>query len=706
VIRPCLGLVVSVGWGAGLALTPLSAPGQTADPDGERSAWHFRRSVGLTSAGSGPTPSFAALPLPPDVGARCQPQLEDARLVAADGHEVPYVVDRVVERERQTAVRGRLVDTRTERKQRTVWMVDLGEPRDFDDITLEIHEQDFVKRILVEASDDAQSWRTLRPDAGVFDRPWNVRVHHTSIAFPERTRARYLRLSADDRRSKPVVVTGVTVWTRRRLPAEAWERPVELKPAGSGGGVSRYLLELPPSFPLERLELASDDPAFSRRVVLYEVHGTEGQGEKAALGEALLYRLQIEDEALSGESRVLPVRRGHSGELVLEIHDGDSPPLRNLRVLASAPATRLLFPAFSGPLTLYYANEATRAPAYDLETLKGRIGLAPLYAPAALGPEVENPRYQKPPPLPFAASRGAPLEVARWRATRLFAVSGHEDLYSLTLAGEDLGLLRDDLGDVRIVDEEGRQVPYVLEPMASEARVTLALTKEPGATSERRAVTRWRLAVTSTSGTALPLPFAAIELRFGDVFFARPARLLTAPGSGGGGVERAVFSGTLAAPTRRPAARPGGDGPGFGGATDPEPIVLVLDGARQGVFFLDINEGDNVPLTLLQCRGVVRVPRLAFKASPGSYRILLGNGGAGGPRYDIATLRHEILAYSALPLQAAGSVPNPAFRRRARDYLQDAPPALVLWGTLLAAVAALLFLTARILRQPADPTAP
>jgi hypothetical protein len=704
VIRPRLGWVVSAVWGAALALAPLAARGQTADPDGERSAWRFRRGVGPTSAGSGPTPSFAALPLPPDVGARCQPQLEDVRLVAADGHEVPYVVDRVVEREMQTAVRGRLVDTRTERKLRTVWVVDLGEPRDFDEINLEIHEQDFVKRVLVEASDEAQSWRTLRTDVGVFDRPWSVRVHHTSIGFPERMRARYLRLSADDRRSRPVVVTGVTVSNRRRLPAEAWERPVELRPAGSGGGVSRYALGLPPSFPLERLELVSDDPAFSRRVVLYEVHGPEGQGAKTVLGEALLYRLLIEDEALSGESRVLPVRRGHSGDLVLQIYDGDSPPLRNLRALASAPATRLLFPALSGPLTLYYANEATRAPAYDLETLKGRIGLAPRYALAELGPEVENPRYQKPPPLPFAAPRGAPLEVARWRATRPFTVSDHEDLYTLTLAGEDLGVLRDDLGDIRIVDEEGRQVPYVLEPVASEARVTLAFTKEPGATSERQPVTRWRLAVTTTSGAALPLPFAALQLGFREAFFTRPARLLTPPGSGEGGAERVVFRGTLAAPARGPGVPPG-DGLGSGGAAE-APIVLALDGARQAVFFLEINEGDNVPLTLLQCRGVVRVPRLAFKASPGAFRILLGNGGAGAPRYDIATLRQEILAYSALPLEAAETVPNPAFRRRARDYLQDAPPTLLLWGTLLAAVAALLFLTLRILRQPPDPSAP
>jgi hypothetical protein len=703
-IRPRLAAVKTAGFGAALALASLPALGQTADPDRERSAWHFRRSVGLTWPESAPTPSLAALPLPPEVGARCQPQLEDVRLLAADGHEVPYVVDRVVEREMQTAVRGRLVDTRTERKQRTAWVVDLGEPRDFDEIDLEIGEQDFVKRVLVEASDEAQSWRTLRADAGVFDRPWNVRVHHTSIGFPERIQARYLRVSADDRRSKPVVVTGVTVLNRRRLPAEAWERPVELRPAGSGMGVSRYVLGLPPSFPLERLELVADDPAFSRRVVLYEVQGAEGQGVKTVLGDAILYRLQVEDEALSGESRVLPVRRGHSGDLVLEVHDGDSPPLRNLRAVASAPATRLLFPALSGPLTLYYANEATRAPAYDLETLKGRIALAPLYALATVGSEVENPRYQKPPPLPFAAPRGAPLEVARWRATRPFTVSGHEDLYTLTLAGEDLGLLRDDLGDVRLVDDEGRQVPYVLEPAASEARVSLAFTKEPGASSDRQPVTRWRLALATTSGAARPVPFAALQLGFHDAFFARPARLVTPPVSGGGGAERVVFNGTLAAPARRPGA-PRREAVGTGGATD-APIVLPLDGSRQAMFFLEINEGDNVPLTLLQCRGVVRVPRLAFKASPGSYRILLGNGEAGAPRYDIATLRQEILAYSALPLEAAGTVPNPAFRRRARDYLQDAPPTLLLWGTLLVAMAALLFLTLRILRQPPDPSAP
>jgi hypothetical protein len=97
---------------------------------------------------------------------------------------------------------------------------------------------------------------------------------------------------------------------------------------------------------------------------------------------------------------------------------------------------------------------------------------------------------------------------------------------------------------------------------------------------------------------------------------------------------------------------------------------------------------------------VVRVPRLTFKAAPGAYRILLGNRDATAPRYDLASLRQEVLSYSSVGVNAAPLEANAAYRRFAGDYFSDAPPTLLLWGTLLAAVAALVFITARVLRQP------
>jgi hypothetical protein len=61
-----------------------------------------------------------------------------------------------------------------------------------------LREQDFAKKVRVEVSDEGSAWRVVRDDASVFDRPWNGRVHHTTIVLPERVTARYVRLTLDD----------------------------------------------------------------------------------------------------------------------------------------------------------------------------------------------------------------------------------------------------------------------------------------------------------------------------------------------------------------------------------------------------------------------------------------------------------------------------------------------------------------------------
>lgn len=675
------------GWitgGALLVARLLSA--QPPEVDEQRAAWQYRRAVTVRAE---PGKGFASLAMPPEVGARCQPDLRDVRLVSGDGGEVQYVVDRAVEREVIPIWNGRLVDTVREKKTRTSWVVDLGAAREFDRMNLDVRERDFAKRVLVEVSEDGRAWRAIEPDAGIFDRAWaGGQIHHTTVALPDRVTARYVRLTADDRRSKPLDVYGVAVSAARRVAADEWRRPVAMERLQTEGGVTRYRLDLPSRFPLESFQLESDDPAFARRVVLSEVRMRNDRLEEVVLGDAYLYRVRIEDEDLSAEALLLPLRsKPQGGELVLDVHDGDSPPLRVARGVASSPATRVIFPVLPGALTLYYGNEATRAPLYDIEALRWRLGVSPAFAGSALGAEAENPRYRRALPIPPAAPRGAVLGVPRWKAMRRVNIAGREDLYTLTLAGADLALLRSDLGDLRIVDDQDRQVPCIVEPAASEARV--ALTVERDDRPARRAegnLTRYRLTVPdATTGRTLALPLATVELTFREGFFSRPARLLAPPPRGSRAGERLLASTVLSR----------GGGPSGGG-----PIRLALAGTREPELVLEINEGDNAPLTLAEARGVVRVPRVAFKADPGAYRVLLGNGEAEPPRYDIASLRQEILSYSAVVVQADSAAPNPAYRRRAGDYFKEAPPTLLLWGALAGAVLALLLLTARILRQP------
>ena len=73
------------------------------------------------------------------------------------------------------------------------------------------------------------------------------------------------------------------------------------------------------------------------------------------------------------------------------------------------------------------------------------------------------------------------------------------------------------------------------------------------------------------------------------------------------------------------------------------PIQLDLDGGRYDTLFLEIEEGDNAPLTLEKALAVVSVPRVVFKLNPkeDGYRLLFGNEQAQSPRYDIQSLRRE-----------------------------------------------------------------
>jgi len=667
-----------------------------AEADAERAAWRYRRPVGVVGSGE-----LLALPLSPEVQGRAQPGLSDLRLVNADGQELPYVVDRIVTRVSASSWSGGLVDKRREvsgpredERGETTFLADLGEPRSFDTVVLQVPAQDFAKRVRIEASADRREWTLLDADAGIFDGVWGGRVHHTTLSLRAPTTARFLRLAVGDRRgSPPVDITGVTVSALRQAQGDEWRQPVALRGV-PGARPSRYRLEA--RLPLEALELDCDDPAFSRRVRLLETTERAGRPEEKLLGEATLYRLRLPEPGLVGEERVLRLAAAAArGELVLEVDDADSPPLRNPRAVASGAAVRIVFPATPGPLVLYYGNEATRGPLYDLEALKAQVRFASGLGAATLGDETENPSYRRPEPIPFVALRGTMVELGRWQAFRRFRITGAPDICALTLSPPDLALARGDFADVRLVAEDGAQVPYLLEA-GPHGAVALEVETQPARQAGRGVWSPYRLRVPGpAAGRSQGLSLSALELTIVDAFFDRPARLV-APTQPGAIAERTLYSGTL---SRRPKAERGRGG-------ELVPVVIPLDGSRLAELTLEISDGDNARLTLAGAMGRVPLPRLVFKADVGSYRLLLGNPEATAPRYDLLSLRQEVLAYSARPVEPSPVEPNPAFRRSAADYFRATPPTALLWGALVVAVAALLFVTARVLRSPPPPAGP
>ena len=663
-----LAVVFAAAGAAPIAQTTPSqtTPGQTtpalaaSEQDAARAAWRYRRPVVMPpGAVDG---RFVAVAVPPDVAEHSQPGLADLRIVSDDGREVPYVLDVDVPRTAERRRSGRLVETQSERKRMSAWVVDFETAAPFDRLELDIDGSDFSKRLDLETSLDGRQWTRVGEATWVFDQAWRGRrIHDTALEQDTPLTARYVRITVDDWRSTPVTLRGVTAVLTSHLGGRRWTRDASLVRLDTPPGQpSRYRVDIPAGAPVERVAIATDDVAFWRDVRVFE-SGPRGTVEPVS-GRETIYRVRLDDADLDAERLDVDLARPVAAPLIIEVEDGDSPPLARPRVTLSGMERRALVPATAAGLTLYYGNAATRRPVYDLEALRSRLSLVERYPQATLGPEAGNPRFAPLAPMAFLASRGAVAETSRWTVARPLRIAGGDDVYTLTLAAGDLIYLRPDLGDIRLVDGEGRQVPYVLEPRAAAARV--ALTVQPGTPRDNAPRTSaWQLAVPSTVPDATSqsaLPLAGVELFFADGFYTRPAVLL-APDRRSPHGQRVLVQDTLRASRRVTAGTP-------------DAQVFALDDLRTATLGLEVGNGDNAPLTLQRADAVVWVPRLTFKAAGGEYRLLFGNPEATAPTYDLADLRQDVLAYSAIPIESSAlqpPAPNADYARGARDVLSS-----------------------------------
>jgi hypothetical protein len=167
-------------------------------------------------------------------------------------------------------------------------------------------------------------------------------------------------------------------------------RPLSLTPTKEESvrneRASRWALPLPRArLPVRRIACSAKEALFRREVRLIEgVRDELGVPERVVLGRALWSRTP--DQA--PERLELELERPPRGDrLILEVDDGDNPPLELGAFEAFYAAPRLLFKAESRPgLYLYYGNRKASPPRYDLAVLSSELASSER-APSTLGPE-------------------------------------------------------------------------------------------------------------------------------------------------------------------------------------------------------------------------------------------------------------------------------------------------------------------------------
>jgi len=601
-------------------------------------------------------PGFCVIELPDDVIAVARPGLPDLRLLGPRG-EIAYELE-----ERLVALPDAVsfVDVGSVPGQETTALIDRGqspEPADAVRITLE-GDEPFLKPVVLEDSTDRVSFRRIA-EASIFRAPGAVM---TELRFPPNDR-RYLRVRLDDRASevrRPV--SAVLHPVALKLPPER-ALAVTLAPAASDAAedeaVDRFTLALPrANLASVALELDVPDPVFARRVRVFEKLVFRDRLSRRLVGEGLVMR----SAGGAAELRV-PLSEVAGSSLEVEV-ERTGTPLSLTRATLYVRPKRLVFRApDSGALTLLYGSPDAPPASSDLASaLAG--GLPKELSSGSLGaPRDGGERSRLPEPI-----RGPRLDPAGFSAVRPISLPASGSLAYLDL----LGVPPSAASAVRIVDGEGRQVPYVLE--SEERHLTLplafALEHDDGKTRVR------------VSGFSAHEPLKALELSASAPgYFRRPLEIYEIRHDARGATTRIALGSSVW--EKRPESR-----------RAELRVPLALPSGSE--LFVELDDGDNPPVSLSGVSGEVSRARLNFLFKPGEPLRLLSHAKAGSPaRYDLsllegALLREPALAASVPPLPEAKVVSGDAAPQR-RPWFW-----LVLAGAFLLVVLALL----RALRPP------
>ena len=600
---------------------------------------------------------WVRLALPDDVLDACRPGLPDLRIEDAEGKAVPYAFEQdVAAQERRFPV----LDLESAEKEETTGVIDRGEsPGVADAVTFEIAGRDFLKPVRLQTSDDRVSWR----DAALGSIFATADVRMLTVSIPPTDR-RYLRFNLDDRNGDPIRPVALRVRPRVGEPgtgAATPERALTLLSLPSDGeSWSRYSATLPAAnLSVESLRFQASDPAFARRLRVFE---------RVLFRDEVCRRLVAEGELSRKPGGTVPIEVpvcGVAGRaLEVEIENGDSPPLENLLAGAVvAPRTLRFYAPEQARLKLLYGSASAAAPRYDLGRAlasgsSAKVAAASLGAPDTVA---SSQAAVAPPPRAALADAGA------WTRRRPIVLPSSSGVAYL-----DFEELPRGFADLRIVDEKNDQVPFIVEKGSHEhgRQARLAVSNEGAKT----------LARLEDAGPAATIDAVELSASAPD-YFSRDVSVVQEERDARG------VTGTRRLGSARWERKPGERAPALR-------IPIGRPAADQSVLVVEIENGDNVPLTLTGAEVIRASARIDFAYRPGESLFLLsGNPQSLPPRYDFELLAGTVLA-------------SPADAARLGPAAEAPKPKAVsgsgwLWAAIGVTVVLLLFALARTLRTSA-----
>jgi hypothetical protein len=605
-----------------------------------------------------------------------QPQLGDLRVVDPDGREVPFLIDwpSVVSPRRILPAQFEVRQIAPGSTQITIVT---GTGDKLASLFLETPVPFFLRAAQVEISGDRTDWVTLDQGLPIF-REWGAEKLDLPLGGHSGS---YLRVTISDNRDAPMPFTGMRILTQssREIPLVSAGGHIAHRDEFAGETVLTLSLDGRESS-LAALDIDSREPLFMRRVTVAVRDVHNGVPGERTVGEGTISRVALAGAPAHEQLEMPLLYTPSTPELLVHIHNGDSPPLAIDSVhLKRYPVGLLLMAPVAGSYVLLSGNPQATAPHYDLAAFAGEMNGAPAssVSPGSIG---DTPGYHASealgtPPMPDVPLTGAPLDATEWAGRRTVQITD-PGVEELELDLEALSRTRPDYGDLRLL-RGGNQIPYILEQPSLARSLNVIPDEEPD--PKRASFSIWKLRLPKAE-----LPLRSIALTSATPLFQRQFRVFEKIKAQDGGTYDNVLSSGEWSRTPQPGV--------------PETRVFELQGRVQtDTIWIEADNGDNPAIALGTAQVAYPVVRLVFKAAQGDgFTLAYENIGANAPRYDLGLVAGRLLT-SNRNVAHLGTV---VLGTPARNPFAGINGGYVFWAALALVVIVLLVLVAKLLPKP------